>query len=80
MTTTQDQQAAVFFLLIVSATVEGLRREYAKVISAKVGPLDHGYHGTFVEPLEDYLVEQFYGYWRRESIRAARLQALRAGG
>jgi|GEM_PF-6707752 len=78
MTTTQ--QTAVLFLLIVSATVDGLRREYAKLIGSKMGPRDSGYTAQQVEPFHEYLMEEFYGYWRREAARAARLQALQVGG
>jgi hypothetical protein len=78
--TTNEQKAEVILLLMVATIVHGLRQEYRKLIQAKSGPLDHGYTATFVAPEDDYLLEQFYCYWTRQKIRAARLQALRVGG
>jgi hypothetical protein len=78
--TTNEQQAIAIFLTLVAATVHGLRQEYAKLIRSRMGPRDNGYTAAHVEPFDDYLAEQFYGYWRRAKIRASRLQALHAGG
>lgn len=80
MNTKAETQTALIFLILVAATVNGLRREYARMIGSKAGPRDNGYTSTFVETLEDYLLENFYGFARREQIRASRLQALRSGG
>jgi hypothetical protein len=74
---TTEQKTDLLFLLLVAETVTGLRREHAREISAKSGPRDNGYHATFVEPLEEYLLTEFYGYWRRESLRATRREAAR---
>jgi hypothetical protein len=78
--TTNEQQTIAIFLTIVAATVHGLRQEYAKLIRSKMGPRDNGYTSEFVEPFDQYLMDEFYCYWMRASIRAARLQALRTGG
>jgi hypothetical protein len=78
--TTNEQQTIAIFLTIVAATVHGLRQEYAKLLRSKMGPRDNGYTSEFIEPIDEYLMEQFYCYWSRAKIRAARLQALQMGG
>ena len=78
--TTNEQRTIAIFLTLVAATIHGLRQEYAKLIRSKMGPLDHGYTAEHVEPFDDYLMDEFYCYWMRAKIRAARLQALRTGG
>ena len=78
--TTNEQQTIAIFLTLVAATVHGLRQEYAKLIRSKMGPRDNGYTAEHVEPFDEYLMEEFYCYWTRAKIRAARLQALHVGG
>lgn len=78
--TTNDQQTIAILLTLVAATVHGLRQEYAKLIRSKMGPRDNGYTAEHVEPLDEYLMDEFYRYWTRAKIRASRLQALRTGG
>jgi hypothetical protein len=77
---TTEQQTFAIFLTLVAATVHGLRQEYAKLLRSQMGPRDNGYTAEFVEPIDEYLMEQFYCYWMRVKIRAARLQASPSGG
>lgn len=77
---TNEQQTVAIFLTLVAATVHGLRQEYINLIRSKRGPRDNGYTAEHVEPLDDYLMEEFSCYWMRAKIRAARLQALHVGG